>query len=69
MNLTIRNLENQIIELINNAGLPIEVCRLVLSEVYGKVDKEATNIILEEMNQPVTEEGELDAESTQRGEE
>ena len=64
MNLTIRNLENQIIELINNAGLPIEVNRLVLSEVYGKVDKEATKVILEEMNQPVTEEGELDAEST-----
>lgn len=63
-NQTIRNLENKIIELINDAKLPLEVCRLVLSEVYCKVEKEATKVILEEMNQPVTEEGELDAEST-----
>lgn len=65
MNQTIRNLENQIIGLINEAGLPIEVCRLVLSEVYGKVEKEANNAILAEMEkpEPITEEG-SHAEST-----
>ena len=66
MNLKIRNLENAIIGLINEAELPVEVCRLVVSEVYSKLDKQASEVILTEMKpEPIEEKGELkDAEST-----
>lgn len=67
MNLKLRNLENAIIGLINEAELPIEISRLVLSEIYGKVEKQATETILEEMKEkpePIVEEGEYNAEST-----
>lgn len=67
MNLKIRNLENAIIGLINDSELPIEVSRLVLSEVYNKVDKIAYDTIVAEMSEKpetIVEEGEYHAEST-----
>lgn len=66
MNLKIRNLENTIIGLINDSELPVEVCRLVVSEVYNKLDKQASEVILQEMKpEPIEEKGDLeDAEGT-----
>lgn len=66
MNQKIRNLENTIIGLINESELPVEVCRLVVSEVYNKLDKQASEVILQEMkSEPIEEKGDLeDAEGT-----
>ena len=66
MNQKIRNLENTIIGLINNSELPVEVCRLVVSEIYNKLDRSASEVILSEMKpEPIEEKGDLeDAEGT-----
>ena len=50
MNFKIRMLRDAIIKTINEAGLPIEVIRLILVEIISEVDKQAEKQILEEAN-------------------
>lgn len=49
MNLTIRTLEDGIIELINGSDLPTEVKRLVLSDVLNLVIKQADKEVIAEV--------------------
>lgn len=48
MDYEIRQLSNQLIDLINSKQLPIEVKRLVLAEIYSKVSAEANKQIIEQ---------------------
>lgn len=48
-NLAIRQLEDAIINTLNEINLPIEVKRLVLSDVYNKVVKESDKQIAKEV--------------------
>lgn len=64
MNREIRQLEDNLITVLNSSGIPIEAKRYVLLNVLNLVEKEANKAIYAEMNQSITEEGELkDAES------
>lgn len=64
MNKEIRQLEDNLITVLNSSEIPIEAKRYVLLNVLNLVEKEANKAIYAEMNQPITEEGELkDAES------
>ena len=49
LNLKIRNLEDTIIDGINASDLPIEVKRLVVSEVLNLVIKQADKEVIQEM--------------------
>ena len=49
LNLKIRNLEDTIIDAINASDLPIEVKRLVVSEVLNLVIKQADKEVIQEM--------------------
>ena len=68
MNSQIRQLENELIGVLNDSDVPIEVKRLVLLEVLSMAEKESNKTITLEMHQamkPIVEEGEMkDAEST-----
>ena len=48
-NLAIRQLEDAIINTLNEINLPIEVKRLVLSDIYNKVIKESDKQITKEV--------------------
>ena len=71
MNSKIRQLEDDLISILNASDLPIEVKRLVVESVYRATEKAADNAILREkyeeqmQNTPIEEKGDLtDAEST-----
>ena len=70
MNLQIRQLENELIGVLNGSDVPIEAKRLVLLEVLGMAEKEANRIITLEAKQSmetIVEEGDLEhAESTRQ---
>ena len=64
MNKEIRQLETNLITVLNDSEIPIEAKRYVLLHVLSLVEKEANKAIYAEMNEPITEKGELeDAES------
>ena len=71
MNSKIRQLEDDLISILNASDLPIEVKRLVVESVYRATEKAADNAILREkyeeqmQNAPIEEKGDLtDAESS-----
>lgn len=70
MNSKIRQLEDDLISILNASDLPIEVKRLVVESVYRATEKAADNAILREkyeeqmQNTPIEEKGERNAEST-----
>lgn len=64
MNKAIRQLQDDLISLLNGSNLPIEVKRLILVDILALAEKEADKAILNELK-PITEEGEVEnAEST-----
>lgn len=63
MNRKIRQLEDDIISLLNGSNLPVEVKRIVLTNTLTLVEKEADKAILSEIQATIESEGE-DAEST-----
>lgn len=75
MNSKIRQLEDDLIAVLNNSDVPIEAKRLVVGNIYHLTVKEADKAILKEkyeetmQNTPIEEKGERDAESTRCGEE
>ena len=70
MNSKIRQLEDDLISILNVSDIPIEAKRLVVSSIYHLTVKEADKAILKEkyeeqmQNTPIEEKGERDAEST-----
>jgi len=67
MNLKIRQLEDNIVYLLNSSEVDMEVKRLILTDVLSMVEKQANKLILQEsqLSEPITEMGEMkDAEST-----
>ena len=48
MNEEIRNLEDNIIALLNDSFAPIETKRLIIKDIYRMVEQKAEEIILEE---------------------
>jgi len=54
MNTKIRSLEDQIVSLLNSSDVPIEAKRLIVSEVYGLLTKEADKTIAHEIKKEVT---------------
>ena len=71
MNSKIRQLEDDLISILNASDLPIEVKRLVVESVYRATEKAADNAILREKyeeqmrNAPIEEKGDLtDAEGS-----
>lgn len=63
MNKRIRQLQDDLISLLNGSNLPVEVKRIVLANTLGLVEKEADRAILSEIQATIESEGE-DAEST-----
>lgn len=64
-NLKIRQLEDNIVELLNLSDVEIEVKRLIIVNVLSLIEEEADKTIRLELSQPITEYGEMkDAEST-----
>lgn len=57
MNLKTRQLEEELIAVLNGSDLPMEVKRFVVKSVYHLVEKEADKAILDELK-PITEYGE-----------
>ena len=55
MNTKMRALEDDIISLLNGSDVPIEAKRLIVSEVYGLLTKEADKTIAHEIKKEVTE--------------
>ena len=51
MNKIIKDFQQQLINLVNQAGLPISVIRLCLNEVIAEVQKLETQIIEQEIQQ------------------
>ena len=71
MNSKIRQLEDDLVSILNASDLPIEVKRLIVGNVYHATEKAADNAILrgkyeEQMrNAPIEEKGDLtDAEGS-----
>lgn len=70
MNSKIRQLEDDLVSILNASDLPIEVKRLVVGNVYHATEKTADNAILKEkyeetmQNTPIEEKGERNAKST-----
>lgn len=56
MNLELRWLEENMVELINSVNLPIEAKRLVVCEILHKLEVEAEKIIYNEMQEKKKEE-------------
>lgn len=63
MNKEIRQLQDDLISLLNSSNLPVEVKRIVLANTLTLVEKEADRAILSEIQATIESEGE-DAEST-----
>lgn len=69
-NLKIRQLEDNIVELLNLSDVEIEVKRLIIVNVLSLIEEEADKTIRLELSQPITEYGEMkDAEGTRREQE
>ena len=51
INTEIRQLEDNIINILNNSPIEIEVKRLVVSNIMFKLEKESDKIIIAEMRQ------------------
>lgn len=70
MNSKIRQLEDDLINVLNSSDIPIEVKRLVVGNIYHLTEKEADKAILKEkyeesmQNSSIEEKGEYNAEST-----
>ena len=65
MNLKIRRLEDELVEILNASDVEIEVKRLILTDLLNLVELQSNKVILKELSQPITEYGEMkDAEST-----
>lgn len=71
MNSKIRQLEDDLVSILNASDLPIEVKRLIVGNVYHATEKAADNAILREKyeeqmrNAPIEEKGDLtDAEGS-----
>ena len=67
MNLKIRRLEDELVEILDASDVEIEVKRLILTDLLNLVESQANKVILKELelSQPITEYGEMkDAEST-----
>ena len=70
MNSKIRQLEDDLVNILNASDVPIEVKRLVVGNVYHATEKAADNAILKEkyeetmQNAPIEEKVERNAEST-----
>lgn len=71
MNSKIRQLEDDLVSILNASDLPIEVKRLIVESVYRATEKAADNAILREkyeeqmQNAPIEEKGDLtDAEGS-----
>ena len=64
MNREIRQLEEDLVAVLNASDLPAEVKRLVVGNIYCLVEKKADEAIVEE-NRPITEYGESYAESVE----
>jgi hypothetical protein len=71
MNSKIRQLEDDLVNILNASDVPIEVKRLVVGNVYHATEKAADNAILREkyeetmQNAPIEEKGDLtDAEGS-----
>ena len=62
MNLQMRQLEDDMIALLNASEAPIEAKRLIVRNVLTLIEKEADRTIIAEMR-PITEYGENNAES------
>lgn len=56
MNLELRWLQENMVELINSANLPIEAKRLVVCEILHKLEVETEKIIYNEMQEKKKEE-------------
>lgn len=56
MNLELRWLQENMVELINSVNLPIEAKRLVVCEILHKLEVEAEKIIYNEMQEKKKEE-------------
>ena len=67
MNLKIRRLEDELVEILDASDVEIEVKRLILTDLLNLVESQANKVILKELelSQPITEYGEMkDAEGT-----
>ena len=65
MNLKIRRLEEELLEILNASDVEIEVKRLILTDLLNLVESQSNKVILKELSQSITEYGEMkDAEST-----
>lgn len=66
MDLEIRRLKARLIACLNESGIPIEVKRYIMQDIYAMVEQRANEIVAEEeANQPISEEGEIEnAEGT-----
>ena len=71
MNSKIRQLEDDLVNILNASDVPIEVKRLVVGNIYHATEKAADNAILKEkyeetmQNAPIEEKGDLtDAEGS-----
>ena len=61
MDLTIREFTTQIVNVINSSALPMEVKRLVLKDIYDKVEKSANEVVtkaIQERNERIKNEHE-----------
>lgn len=64
MNRQIRQLEDDLISVLNGSDLPIEVKRIIVGNIYHLIEKQADKAILDEI-QPITVIGEIeDAKGT-----
>jgi hypothetical protein len=51
MNLKIENVKHELIDIINNSGLPIGVIYYVFKDLYNDISREHSNAIMYEMRQ------------------
>ena len=54
-NTVIRNLRETIIKDIEESGLPIEIARLTVAEIYNIINNECNRVLEAESNPPVEE--------------
>ena len=68
MNAKIRQFEDSILNLINESDLPMEVKRLVITDIYNLVLKQADKEVLAELNVQMEENNAESASKHQLGE-
>ena len=65
MNREIRQLGDDLINVLNSSNVPVEAKRLVVLNIVSLLEKEADRAILAEIKETITERGEMEnAEST-----